>query len=372
MKKIILKGLACMLAIAMMTPMVFQYTAPAVAEAAKKEKRTETREEKRFKTEEENYKAVKKHVKVIKKGKKVQKASFAVSKKTLNGIGLTYQIEVKNLSATTARTWYSTNDKVATVDNNGLVTSVNYGTAVIKCVVSDKKKGKSVLSCVIKVRGNQQEAAVTITNKLLKDDMQYMTIGSIYDFNAVIKPEGTAGSISWSVNDPSVASVNADGVVTALKEGLTVLTATATSSSAIVTSGSAIALPTVKSDKVVIKVVSGAAIEAASVQNVALVNDKTLAIKFSTPMKADTLFNSITSVLANTVTIIPAANTSGITAVNPGELKGVLTDDGKTLIVTAANYFYGYYDVKINNQATAVSGAALQDYQKRALLIYLQ
>ncbi len=368
MKKMIMKGLACLLAFALMMPMVFQYTAPSVVEAAKKEKRVEIRKEKTA-VSKKKAKEIKKDKKE-KQVKKAKKASFAVTKKTLDGIGVTYQIEVKNLAATTARTWYSTNEKVAKVDSNGLVTSVNYGTAVIKCVVGDKKKGVSVLSCVITVKGTKAE--VSITNKQLKDKVQYMAVGSSYNFDAVIKPEGTAGKILWSVNDPTVATVNADGVVTALKEGLTVLTAAAVSDSATVTSGSAITLPTVKSDEVVIKVTSGAAIEAARVQDVALANDKTLVIKFSTPMKADTLINSVTSVLANSITITPVTNASGVSAVNPGELKGVLAGDGKTLTIIAANYFYGYYDIKLTNQAAAASGALLQNYQKRALLIHLQ
>ncbi|MDF2844880.1 MAG: hypothetical protein K0R00_3306 [Herbinix sp.] len=364
-KKYIVKGLACALALALMTPMVFQYTTPAVAKAAKNERQIQVKKEK---TEKKNKKEEKKDYSEKQK-KKAQKPYFAVAKKTLNGIGATYQMEVKNLSATTARTWYSTNEKVATVDKNGLVKSVNYGTAVIKCTINDKKKGRSVLSCVIKVKGNKAE--VTITNKMIKDEVQSMTVASTYDFNAVIKPEGTEGKITWSVSDPTVATVNEDGIVTAVKEGITVLTASAVSEGISVTNDSA-TLQEVKSDKVVIKVVSGEAIEAAHVQDVTLVDDKTLSIKFSTSMKADTLFNSLTSVLENSVTIVPVANASGLSAVNPGELKGVLTEDGKILTVLATNSFYGYYDVKLSSQVTAISGALLQEYIKRTLLIYIQ
>ena len=386
MKKYIVKGLACALALALMTPMVFQYTTPAVAKAATKNerqiqsKKEKTEKEKKNKKEESRKENVKnkedKKDYSEKQEKKAQKPYFSVTKKTLNGIGATYQIEVKNLSATTTRTWYSTNEKVATVDNNGLVKSVNYGTAVIKCAINNKKKGISVLSCVIKVKGSN--AKVSITNKMLEDEVQYMTVASTYDFNAVIKPEGTVGKITWSVNDPTVATVNEDGIVTAVKEGITVLTASAvsegisvTSGSAITVTGSAITLQDVKSDKVVIKVVSGEAIEAAHVQNVTLVDNKTLSIKFNTSMKADTLFNSLTSVLNDSVTIVPVANATDVSAVLPGVLKGVLTEDGKTLTVTATNSFYGYYDVKLSSQVTAVSGAPLQEYIKRTLLIYL-
>lgn len=374
MKKYIVKGLACALALALMTPMVFQYTTPAVANAAKNERQIQAKKEKTEK-EKKNKKEEKKDYSE-KQEKKAQKPYFAVTKKTLNGIGDTYQIEVKNLSATTARTWYSTNNKVATVDNNGLVKTVNYGTAVIKCAINDKKKGKSVLSCVIKVKGSKAE--VTITNKMIKDEVQYMTVASTYDFDAVIKPEGTVGKITWSVSDPTVATVNEDGIVTAVKEGSTVLTASAVSEgisasgSAITITGSAIRLQDVKSDKVLIKVVSGKAIEAALVQDVTLVDDKTLSIKFSTSMKADTLFNSVTSVLENSVTIVPVVNASGVSAANPGVFKGVLTENGKTLTVTATNSFYGYYDVKLSSQVTAISGAPLQEYIKRTLLIYIQ
>ena len=58
--------------------------------------------------------------------------------------------EVKPSSASVSVTWTSSNPKVATVDENGLVTSLKAGTVKITAIATTNKKIKA--SCVVKVK----------------------------------------------------------------------------------------------------------------------------------------------------------------------------------------------------------------------------
>ena len=334
------KGLAFLIVLALIIPAALQFTAPAVAEASKNEGHQKSRKVK-------------------------HDASFNKKKATLNGFGTTSQIDIKYLADGTVCTWSSSNNNVATVNSNGLVTSISDGNTIIKCKIKSHGKKASVLSCHINVKGTRAE--VSITNEKKNKGVQRIALGTIYDFDAIIKPIGTSSTISWTIKDTSIATVNADGVVTPLKEGTTILTASAVSGSAVSVSGCAIGFKGIKSDKVVIKVTSANVCEAKLIK---MTSDKTIVINFTDSIIGETVLDQ--SVLKNAITITPIVNASGVSAANPGELKGVLSDDNKTLTIIATNYFYGFYDVKLTNQIKSANGLVLKDYQQRMLLIFVQ
>ena len=335
------KGLAFLIVLALIIPAALQFTAPAVAEASKNEGHQRSQKVK-------------------------HNASFNKNKATLNGFGKTSQLDIKYLAGGTVCTWSSSNDNVATVDNNGLVTSICDGNTVIKCKMKNHGKKANELTCNINVKGTC--AKVSITNEKTHKGVQRIALGTIFDFDAIIKPIGTSAKISWTIKDTSIATVNADGVVTPLKEGTTILTASAVSGSAISVSGSAIGFNGIKSDKVIIKVTSAKVCEKKLIKSIKMASDKTIVINFTDSIIAETVLDQ--SVLKNAITITPIVNASGVSAANPGELKGVLSDDNKTLTIIATNYFYGFYNVKLTNQIKSVNGLVLKDYQQRMLLIF--
>ena len=136
-------------------------------------------------------------------------------------IGNTYQLQAV-IEPTTATfqevTWKSDNPSVATVDQFGLVRAVGVGTANISVTSNDNpfivKKCKitsSIQATGVKLNETELSLYETAT-KMLKP--------TIEPWNATNK------NVVWSSSDPSVASVNVDGVVTAVSQGVAVITCT--------------------------------------------------------------------------------------------------------------------------------------------------
>ncbi|WP_318617980.1 S-layer homology domain-containing protein [Sporosarcina sp. YIM B06819] len=92
------------------------------------------------------------------------------------------------------------------------------------------------------------------------------------------------------------------------------------------------------------------------VTEVTALNAKQVAVKFATPVTKSSVLNS-----SNEVQNISFTMVSGAT-VNPGQLKGSLSDDGKTLTITANWIFDGEYAFKSTNAIQSVAGGKFDDY----------
>lgn len=119
-----------------------------------------------------------------------------------------------------AVSWISSDSAVATVDENGKVTAVAKGNAVITATAGDFSA-----TCDVKVMQKTEDIilpeSVTITGmptRLRKGDKAYLM--------AVVNPSNaTDKSVQWFSADENVATVNSDGVVTAVGGGRTQITA---------------------------------------------------------------------------------------------------------------------------------------------------
>ena len=99
--------------------------------------------------------------------------------------------------------WYSTNPDVATVDRNGLVTAQQPGKATIVTVVSNVGR-------------------VTLN----KERLYLEGIGGTAALKATVAAEnGSAVPITWTSSNPAAATVDPFGLVTAVGDGKTVITA---------------------------------------------------------------------------------------------------------------------------------------------------
>ena len=98
--------------------------------------------------------------------------------------------------------WASKNTDVATVDANGLVTSVGVGSATISASKDGYKDG------TISIRVSLQNIVVTVA----EDGKTSLLVGETVQLNA------DQQGVTWESSDPLVASV-ANGLVTALKVG---------------------------------------------------------------------------------------------------------------------------------------------------------
>ena len=124
--------------------------------------------------------------------------------------------------------WTSSNNAVATV-SNGVVTAVSKGSARITATATDGS-GKSA-SCTVSVTGDTLVESICIspdTRTMITDKAAY--------FYATVCPESAANRcVTWSSDDPCVATVNAvSGLVYAENAGTTVIRATAQDGSGIV------------------------------------------------------------------------------------------------------------------------------------------
>ena len=107
--------------------------------------------------------------------------------------------------------WASSDEAVATVDQNGLVTAVGNGTATI--IVSTIDQGKTA-ECEITVE--QWVTSVTLSNTELS-----MNEGEEYVLTVSVAPDNAYDkSVNWESMDTRVATVDSNGKVTAIKKGI--------------------------------------------------------------------------------------------------------------------------------------------------------
>lgn len=115
-------------------------------------------------------------------------------------------------------TWTSSDNEVATVEN-GTVTAVSVGTAIITATAAD---GKTV-SCTVSVT-----AADAITSVMISQSTAKLEVGGTIKLTVTIKGNSQADTTTatWKSSDESVATVSADGTVTAVGEGTCIITVT--------------------------------------------------------------------------------------------------------------------------------------------------
>ncbi|MBO4230681.1 MAG: Ig domain-containing protein, partial [Bacteroidales bacterium] len=115
--------------------------------------------------------------------------------------------------------WTSSDSDIATVDKNGLVTSIKPGTVYI--VVRSKAYTDKQASCEVIVKQDDKLKGIAFD----ASEIQLET-GQSRTLKVVFTPDYAANkNVSWSSSDPSVASVK-DGNVTGVKEGKATITAT--------------------------------------------------------------------------------------------------------------------------------------------------
>ena len=116
-------------------------------------------------------------------------------------------------------TWSSSNSEVATVDN-GVVTAVSAGEAIITVTTED---GGKTATCKVTVNAPQ---TVPVTGVTLDKAELTLEKGSTGTLKATVEPQNaTNNTVTWSSSNPEVATVD-NGVVTAVSAGEAIITVT--------------------------------------------------------------------------------------------------------------------------------------------------
>lgn len=116
----------------------------------------------------------------------------------------------------------STNENVATVNGEGLVTAVAKGQTVIMVTTRD---GRHVDLCLVTVEIPEPEVKVTGI-ALTTDEIQMTAAGEMALLQAEIQPErATNRKVTYKSSDRTVAAVSENGVITAIRSGEAVITA---------------------------------------------------------------------------------------------------------------------------------------------------
>ena len=136
---------------------------------------------------------------------------------TINkGASAMLTLTIKPEDFTDTVSWKSSDTSVVTVSDTGVVKGVGLGTATIKVVVGSKSA-----SCTVIV---QQP----VTSISLNSSSRTMDALETFQLTATANPSTAVDRrVSWSSSDPAIASVDANGLVTAYKKGSAVITVSA-------------------------------------------------------------------------------------------------------------------------------------------------
>lgn len=117
-------------------------------------------------------------------------------------------------------TWSSSAPDIATVDETGMVSGVGLGETVITVTALN---GRKTAKCQVTVT----DKIINVTGISLNETEAALVAGDNLQLEAIIVPStATDKTVTWESSDNKVASVDGQGVVTAITEGETTITAT--------------------------------------------------------------------------------------------------------------------------------------------------
>lgn len=114
--------------------------------------------------------------------------------------------------------YFSSNESIATVDSNGLITTYNTAGEALISVVS----GKATSKCRVRVVRGVTGVTISQENLQFYADRPVTAVLSA----AVSPADATIKSVEWSTEDNSIATVDEEGLVTPCGVGETLITAT--------------------------------------------------------------------------------------------------------------------------------------------------
>lgn len=230
-------------------------------------------------------------------------------------------------------TWSSSDENVAVVDQNGVVTGKTVGSAVITCTTVD---GGYTAKCDLTVVISAQGVSLNTEKLTLKTGYKYQFVASVTPTSATNK------AVTWSSSDENVATVSSTGLVTAVAGGKCYIIATTVSGSF-----------SAKCELTVLQEVSGISLEDTV---------KSMYIGQSSELKASVLPETAT----NQKIAWSSSNTSVVTVTSKGKLTALAKG---TAIITAKTDDGGYTATcaVTVNEKVPVTGFTLDTYAAKMI-----
>lgn len=130
-----------------------------------------------------------------------------------------YELTEEQINATV---WESSAPEIAAVDKNGVVTAVANGTAIITASIADY-----TASCIVRcvnVTGNRGYNSDSSPYVINYEDVTLSRKGEYFQLTLKSVSGGEVPAFAWLSDDPSVATVDGKGVVTAVSDGIAYIT----------------------------------------------------------------------------------------------------------------------------------------------------
>ena len=251
------------------------------------------------------------------------------------------------LTTNKAVTWASSNDEVAIVDENGVVTAIAVGEVTITATTTDGSNLSA--SCKVIVKPTQ---ATSIT---LNKTEASLKVTETITLVATVLPELTTNkSVTWKSSNNAVATVSENGVVTAVATGEAIITATTTDGSNLSASAKIIVDPTLAEsvtlniDKVTLK--ANETIELTATVLPELCTNKSVAWQSSDDKVAVVDANGLVTAIGVgeatiTATTTDGSNLSATCTITVEATPGDANNDGNvnvTDVITVASHILGF------------------------------
>ena len=154
---------------------------------------------------------------------RLQKIEFA-TRTTYVAVGGTQQLTVlftPDVDINNKLIWRTSDDSVVTVSDEGIITGIKVGSAMISCYAEDMGPDH-LITCMVYVT----DALVIANNLTVLPESATMEVGQTLQMDAVFDPDNTTDqSIRWSSSDESIITITEDGLVTAVAVGQATITA---------------------------------------------------------------------------------------------------------------------------------------------------
>lgn len=149
---------------------------------------------------------------------KIKSGSFKVI-----GLGSSFQIVTafKPANSDDTITYKSLNKTIAQVTNEGLVTGVGIGQTTIRLKTSTGVKANVTVTVTDAYSGSEESENLKVESIDIVDSNIMVRKNKTASVEYVLYPLGSSDKVSFSSEDPDIASVSSKGVITGISEGST-------------------------------------------------------------------------------------------------------------------------------------------------------